>query len=59
MNVWTTAAATLAMCFEALADRVWSVIQDNGYGEWDRIIARLAPSLGASGLAHLKAHVAA
>ena len=44
---------------EALADRVWSVIQDNGYGEWDRIIARLAPALGASGLAHLKAHVAA
>jgi len=42
---------------EALADRVWVAVQDNGYGEWDGIIALLAPALGASGLARLKANV--
>lgn len=41
----------------ALADRVWEVVQDNAYGEWDGVIALMAPALGASGLAHLKAHV--
>ena len=43
----------------ALADRVWAALQDDGYGEWDGIIALLAPALGASGLARLKAQVAA
>ena len=43
----------------ALADRVWTAIQDNGYGEWDGIIALLAPALGASGLARLTANVEA
>ena len=43
----------------ALADRVWTVIRDNGYGEWDTIIPLMAPTLGPSGLAHLKAHVSA
>lgn len=42
---------------ETLADRVWGAISDNGYGEWDGLIPLLAPSLGADGLAHLKAHV--
>lgn len=44
---------------DALADRVWAVVQDNGYGEWDGIIALLAPALGASGLARLTANVEA
>ena len=44
---------------EALADRVWTTLQDNGYGEWDGIIALMAPALGASGLARLKANVEA
>jgi hypothetical protein len=44
---------------EALADRVWAAVQDNGYGEWDDIIALLASALGASGLARLKASVEA
>lgn len=39
----------------ALADQVWSAILDNGYGEWDGIIPLLAPTLGTSGLARLKA----
>ncbi|WP_342069791.1 DUF6880 family protein [Yoonia algicola] len=43
----------------ALADRVWTAIQDNGYGEWDGIITLLAPALGASGLARLTANVEA
>lgn len=43
----------------ALAERVWSAVQDNGYGEWDGIIPLMAPALGASGLARLKAEVEA
>lgn len=43
----------------ALADRVWTVVQDNGYGAWDGIIPLMAPALGASGLARLKAEVEA
>lgn len=41
----------------ALADRVWRAVQDNGYGEWDDIIALMAPALGADGLARLAALV--
>ena len=43
----------------ALADRVWEVVQNNAYGEWDGVITVLAPTLGASGLAALKAHIEA
>lgn len=42
---------------EALADRVWLAVQDNGYGEWDGIISLMGAALGASGLARLKAKV--
>ena len=42
---------------DALAGRVWAVVQDNGYGEWDGIIALMAPTLGGSGLERLKANV--
>jgi hypothetical protein len=44
---------------EVLADRVWDVIQDNDYGEWDGIIALMAHTLGPSGLAQLTANVEA
>ena len=43
----------------ALAGRVWDAVRDNGYGEFDGIIARLAPTLGDSGLQHLKSLVLA
>lgn len=52
-----TLAPRALMDPEALADRVWGVIEDNGYGQWDGIITRLAPALGAAGLARLKSHV--
>ena len=42
---------------ETLADRVWRIVSDNGYGEWDGIISILAPTLGEAGLSYLKAHV--
>jgi len=43
----------------ALAERVWTVVQDNGYGEWDGLIPLMAPTLGASGFDRLKADVEA
>ena len=39
---------------EALADRIWDVIQDNGYGEFDGLIDLLGPSLGDVGLDYLR-----
>ncbi|MDB4198233.1 hypothetical protein N9777_08235 [Ascidiaceihabitans sp.] len=42
---------------ETLADRVWRIVSDNRYGEWDGIISILAPTLGEAGLSYLKAHV--
>ncbi len=44
---------------EDLADRILSAVQDNGYGQHDDVIAKLAPVLGPAGLAHLKAVVEA
>ena len=41
----------------ALADRAFTAIQDNGYGQYDDLISRLAPALGPIGLGHLKARV--
>jgi len=43
----------------ALAERMWTAIQDNGYGEWDGIIPLLAPTLGVSGLGRLREYVQA
>ena len=52
------AIAPLALVkVETLAARVWNVIQDNGYGEWDGIIGILSDSLGATGLDQLRQHV--
>lgn len=42
-----------------LADRVWGALQENDYGQWDHIITYLAPTLGETGLAHLKSQVEA
>jgi hypothetical protein len=42
---------------ERLADAVIEALRDNGYGQYDGLIAILAPALGAAGLAHLKQRV--
>ena len=34
-------------------------LRDNGYGQYDGLIAILTPALGADGLAHLKSRVEA
>ena len=39
----------------ALADRAFSALSENGYGQYDHLIETLSPSLGAKGLDHLKA----
>lgn len=44
---------------EALAERVWTAVLDNGNGEWDGIIPLMAPTLAMPGLAKLKAHAEA
>lgn len=44
---------------EALATRVWEAVQDNGHGEWDGLIALIAPALGSSGLTALEGLVQA
>ena len=42
---------------QALADRTFEAICDNDYGQYDDLIAQLAPALGREGLEHLKARV--
>lgn len=42
---------------EKLADRTFDAICQNDYGQYDDLIALLAPALGPSGLDHLKARV--
>ena len=44
---------------EALADAALEALRDNGYGQYDGLIAILTPALGADGLAHLKARIEA
>ena len=39
---------------QALAGTVLDALQDNGYGQYDGLIAIMAPALGAGGLAALK-----
>jgi hypothetical protein len=41
----------------ALADRVFAALTDNGYGQYDELIATLATALGETGLERLKARV--
>lgn len=45
----------LACPQEALADRVFDALQDNGYGAFDDAIPTLADALGPAGLTRLKA----
>ncbi|CAN1530759.1 hypothetical protein MCELHM10_01385 [Paracoccaceae bacterium] len=44
---------------EALADAAVEALSDNGYGQYDGLIAILTPALGAEGLARLKARIEA
>jgi hypothetical protein len=44
---------------EALADAALEALRDNGYGQYDGLIAILTPALGTEGLAHLKARIEA
>ena len=39
----------------ALADRIFTALNDNGYGQYDCLIPTLGPVLGKGGLDHLKA----
>ena len=41
----------------ALADRTFTAITANGYGEYDGFITLLVPALGPDGIEHLKARV--
>jgi hypothetical protein len=42
---------------EGLADRTFAALCENDYGQYDELIAILAPALGAAGLDRLKARV--
>jgi len=42
---------------EALADAAIDALRDNGYGQYDGLIAILTPALGEVGLAHLKQRI--
>ena len=42
---------------EALADAAVEALRDNGYGQYDGLIAILTPALGAEGLSHLKQRI--
>lgn len=44
---------------EPLTDAMLDALLDNGYGQYDHLIADMAPSLGAEGLAYLKGRVTA
>ena len=44
---------------EALADAALEALRNNGYGQYDGLIAILTPALGAEGLAHLKQRIEA
>ena len=39
---------------EGLAERAFAALQDNGYAQYDGLVAALAPALGEPGLAHLE-----
>lgn len=44
---------------ETLADAALDALRDNGYGQYDGLIAILTPALAAEGLAHLKQQIEA
>lgn len=41
----------------ALADRVFDALEDNGYGQWDDLLAYVGVALGLEGVARLKVRV--
>lgn len=47
-------AAAARIDAEVLAEKVFKASQDNGYGQFDRLITAMAPALGNEGLEHLK-----
>ncbi|MFO1079327.1 MAG: hypothetical protein U1E23_01685 [Reyranellaceae bacterium] len=53
-----TFAAAARPAPQDLAERVWEALQDNDYGQYDRLLSALAPSLGADGLALLRQRAA-
>jgi hypothetical protein len=48
-------AEAAAIGHDVLAERIFSAVQDNGYGQYDRLISAMVPALGEDGLEHLKA----
>ncbi|ORE91323.1 hypothetical protein ATO13_20204 [Stappia sp. 22II-S9-Z10] len=52
-------AATVRPSPEALAERVFAALQENDHGQYEGVVGRLAPVLGAGGLAHLKSRLEA
>merc|ERR1712034_116350 len=44
-------AATVRPSPEALAERVFAALQENDHGQYEGVVGRLAPVLGAGGLA--------
>lgn len=40
---------------DILADKIFSVVQKNGYGQYDRLITAMVAALGNDGIEHLKA----
>jgi hypothetical protein len=39
---------------DVLADKIFAAVQDNGYGQYDRLIMAMAPALGDDGLQYLR-----
>ncbi len=42
---------------DALADRVWATVSEDGLGTYDGLISTLATALGPAGFTHLKGHI--
>lgn len=47
-------ASSAGIGTDVLADKVFTVLQDNDYGQYDPLIAEMVPALGKDGLEHLK-----
>ncbi|UWU27987.1 hypothetical protein N2600_21975 [Rhizobium sp. WSM1274] len=47
-------AASAKIASNVLADKVFKAVQDDGYGQYDKLIAAMAPALGKDGLDRLK-----
>lgn len=55
MDLGTIAARSAGTDGKDLAERAFRSLRDNGYGQFDNLIATLAPALGSTGLDRLKA----